>query len=613
MPAPRRATSRSSARAPTAGRSSDTRSRRATARSSSTPRSARARSGSTAPYHDPAMALPAFAASTSDRALAGVCGGIARELGVDVTLVRLVFALLALAGGAGIVLYLALWLYADGRPVWLAGLGVVIAGSLLLHAIGLSDRAVAGIALVSAGLAVAWRRGGGLRPEAPLSYAGYALVGIGAVILLAAGGDAPAPLLAPGAVAGGLLLIAGPWLWRLAVERDAERAARIRSEERSDVAARVHDSVLQTLALIQRHSDEPRRVASLARRQEREIRGWLYADRPLGRRGAVLGGRRRRGRLRGADRARELGRRGGRRRDRARGPRGDDQCGEVRERRGDRRLRGGHGERDRGVRPGPRRRLRPGCRPRGSPRHRRVDPRAPRACRRLGVRRLDTGRGHRGRASHPPEHLVSRRVVLVDDHGLFLAGVKSELGDAVEVVGEAGTVAAAIPLIKELEPEVVLLDVHLPDGSGEAIIDAVAPERPDVRFLALSVSDAAEDVIAIIRAGARGYVTKTISGEELAAAIERVASGDAVFSPRLAGFVLDAYRSEQAGSELDELTPREREVLQLIARGYLYKEIAARLDISVKTVESHVSSVLRKLQLSTRHELTRWATQHRLV
>ncbi len=208
---------------------------------------------------------------------------------------------------------------------------------------------------------------------------------------------------------------------------------------------------------------------------------------------------------------------------------------------------------------------------------------------------------------------MSRRVVLVDDHGLFLAGVRAELGDAVEVVGEAGTVAAAIPLIKELQPEVVLLDVHLPDGSGEAIIDAVAPERPDVRFLALSVSDAAEDVIAIIRAGARGYVTKTISGAELAAAIERVASGDAVFSPRRAGFVLDAYRSEQAGSELDELTPREREVLQLIARGYLYTEIASRLDISVKTVESHVSSVLRKLQLSTRHELTRWATQHRLV
>ena len=210
---------------------------------------------------------------------------------------------------------------------------------------------------------------------------------------------------------------------------------------------------------------------------------------------------------------------------------------------------------------------------------------------------------------------MSRRVVLVDDHGLFLAGVRAELGEAVEVVGEAGTVARAIPLIKELDPEVVLLDVHLPDGSGEAIIDAVASERPDVRFLALSVSDAAEDVIAVIRAGARGYVTKAISGDELTEAVHRTADGDAVFSPRLAGFVLDAFRSGDpvADPELDQLTAREREVLQLIARGYLYKEIAARLDISVKTVESHVSSVLRKLQLSTRHELTRWATQHRLV
>jgi DNA-binding NarL/FixJ family response regulator len=209
---------------------------------------------------------------------------------------------------------------------------------------------------------------------------------------------------------------------------------------------------------------------------------------------------------------------------------------------------------------------------------------------------------------------VSRRVVLVDDHGLFLAGVRAELGDAVEIVGEAGTVAAAVPLIRELEPEVVLLDVHLPDGSGDAVIEAIAPERPDVRFLALSVSDAAEDVIGVIRAGARGYVTKTISGDDLAAAIERVAAGDAVFSPRLAGFVLDAFRSGvPRDAELDELTPREREVLQLIARGYLYKEIAARLAISVKTVETHVSSVLRKLQLSTRHELTRWATEHRLV
>jgi DNA-binding NarL/FixJ family response regulator len=209
-----------------------------------------------------------------------------------------------------------------------------------------------------------------------------------------------------------------------------------------------------------------------------------------------------------------------------------------------------------------------------------------------------------------------RRVVLVDDHALFRAGVRGELAGAVDIVGEAGSVAEAVPLIRDLDPDVVLLDVHLPDGGGSAVIAGVAPERPGVRFLALSVSDAAEDVIGVIRAGARGYVTKTISGEELAAAVDRVAEGDAVFSPRLAGFVLDAFRSgDRVGgdAELDELTPREREVLQLIARGYRYKEIAARLHLSVKTVEAHVSSVLRKLQLSTRHELSRWAQERRLI
>jgi DNA-binding NarL/FixJ family response regulator len=211
---------------------------------------------------------------------------------------------------------------------------------------------------------------------------------------------------------------------------------------------------------------------------------------------------------------------------------------------------------------------------------------------------------------------VKRRVVLVDDHALFRAGVRGELGEAVEIVGEAESVADAVPMIRELDPEVVLLDVHLGDGGGEAVIAGVAPERPGVKFLALSVSDAAEDVIGVIRAGARGYVTKTISGTELADAIERVAEGDAVFSPRLAGFVLDAFRAgDRVGddAELDELTPREREVLQLIARGYRYKEIAARLHLSVKTVEAHVSSVLRKLQLSSRHELSRWAQERRLI
>ncbi|MFZ1880178.1 MAG: response regulator transcription factor [Gaiellaceae bacterium] len=211
---------------------------------------------------------------------------------------------------------------------------------------------------------------------------------------------------------------------------------------------------------------------------------------------------------------------------------------------------------------------------------------------------------------------MRRRIVLVDDHALFRAGVRGELGDAVEIVGEAGSVAEAVPLIIELDPEVVLLDVHLPDGGGEGVIAGVAPERPGVKFLALSVSDAAEDVIGVIRAGARGYVTKTISSEELTDAVERVAVGDAVFSPRLAGFVLDAFREgTRVGddAELENLTPREREVLQLIARGYKYKEIAARLHLSTKTVEAHVSSVLRKLQLSSRAELTRWAHERRLI
>jgi DNA-binding NarL/FixJ family response regulator len=212
------------------------------------------------------------------------------------------------------------------------------------------------------------------------------------------------------------------------------------------------------------------------------------------------------------------------------------------------------------------------------------------------------------------------RVIIVDDHGLFRSGVRSELGDEVEVVGEAEDVQPAITVICERVPDVVLLDVHLPGGGGQAVVSAVKPVLPQVRFLALSASDAPEDVIAVIRAGARGYVTKTISGDDLVDAVRRVAAGDAVFSPRLAGFVLDAFAALPQDSpgrpsfdpELDQLTSREREVLRLIARGYTYREIARELTISVRTVESHVSSVLRKLQLSTRHQLTRWAAERRL-
>jgi DNA-binding NarL/FixJ family response regulator len=210
-------------------------------------------------------------------------------------------------------------------------------------------------------------------------------------------------------------------------------------------------------------------------------------------------------------------------------------------------------------------------------------------------------------------------VVIVDDHHLFRAGVRAELDGLVDVLGDAATVEEAIRCIVDKEPDVVLLDVQMPGGGGVEVIRQVAVKRPAQRFLALSVSDAAEDVIAIIRAGARGYVTKTISGTELADAVRRVAEGDAVFSPRLAGFVLDAFAGAaslppaEVDPELDQLSPREREVLRHIARGYLYKEIALRLGISAKTVEAHVSAVLRKLQLSNRHELSRWAVERRLV
>jgi DNA-binding NarL/FixJ family response regulator len=211
---------------------------------------------------------------------------------------------------------------------------------------------------------------------------------------------------------------------------------------------------------------------------------------------------------------------------------------------------------------------------------------------------------------------MTARVFLVDDHAMFRSGVRAELGQRVDVVGEAGTPAEAIAAIRSSKPEVVLLDVHMPDGGGLAVLEAIGPELPEIRFLALSVSDAAEDVIALIRAGARGYVTKTISADDLADAITRVADGDVVFSPRLAGFVLDAFRDSPVAPSVDpnfdQLTPREREVMRLLARGYAYREIAAELFISIKTVETHASNVLRKLQLSSRHQLTRWAADRRI-
>jgi signal transduction histidine kinase len=233
------------------------------------------------------MPLPSFTRSNDDRIVAGVCGGIAAALDVDVTLVRLVFALLALAGGAGILLYFALWAFSTEAPPWWAWVLLWLGSVALLQALGLPFRAVAGISLIAAGLLIAWRRSRGFRPEARLPLGGLAVAAAGAILLLSSGGHTT-HVLAPGGIAGALLLVGGPWLWQLAVERDEERAARIRTQERADVATRVHDSVLQTLALIQRHAEEPRRVAAIARRQERELRGWLYGDQPLGDDGSSL-------------------------------------------------------------------------------------------------------------------------------------------------------------------------------------------------------------------------------------------------------------------------------------------------------------------------------------
>jgi DNA-binding NarL/FixJ family response regulator len=207
-------------------------------------------------------------------------------------------------------------------------------------------------------------------------------------------------------------------------------------------------------------------------------------------------------------------------------------------------------------------------------------------------------------------------VFLVDDHRIFLTGVRAELEDGFDIAGSSSDVDDAVDQIRSLRPDVVLVDVHMPGGGGITVVTNVLETNPDTKFLALSVSDAPEDVIGMIRAGARGYVTKSIAPDELSAAIERVAAGDAVFSPSLAGFVLDAFARSvpvQDDPELDSLTPREQEVLRQIARGYAYKQIATRLSISVKTVETHVSSVLRKLQLSNRHELARWASDRRIV
>ena len=482
------------------------------------------------------------------------------------------------------------------------------------------------------------------------------------------------------AVLVGAVVIAAPFVLRLWRGLQREQAERVRATERADIAAHLHDSVLQTLALIQRRSDDPQTVQRLARSQERELRSWLYAgqeaaadrlagaitaevnevedehgvpvelvvtgDRAMTAEGDALVKATREALLNAVRHGRppvtvyvEVGTEGAEVfvRDHGDGFElreiAEDRLG-VRESILGRMKRAGGGARIRRLEQGteialslpplaheplvqppppsvPPASVQPPAGERGP-----APARAERTAYRPGSRHLEGN------------DIMSDRVrlVLVDDHRMFRSGVKAELDpESTEVVGEAADVDNAVAVIREARPDVVLLDVHLPGGMGNGGVDVLVGCRGlesergrPVRFLALSVSDAAEDVIAVIRAGARGYVTKTISGSDLSRAIRRVSDGDAVFSPRLAGFVLDAFGAAageiaEVDEELDRLSAREREVMRLIARGYQYKEVAKELFISVKTVETHVSSVLRKLQLSSRHELTAWAAGRRLL
>ena len=421
----------------------------------------------------------------------------------------------------------------------------------------------------------------------------------------------------------------GPWVFRLASDLTAERAERVRTQERADMAAHLHDSVLQTLALIQKNADDGPTVARLARAQERDLRSWLYAGESTDDRTVASA-------LRGVaaavedahgvsvevvnvgdcpmtDRLRAVVSATGEAVTNAAKHAGTGQVdvyAEVAAAAVDVFVR----DRGRGFdldrhRRGPVRRAEQHHRPDGpARRHGRRHARRPARAPRCGCTCRDSRRRTMADLT---------RVVIVDDHAMFRAGVRGELGDAVRRRRRGRRRGRGRGrAIDQHQPDVVLLDVHLPGGGGVEVMRRCAP-APDTRYLALSVSDAAEDVIGTIRGGARGYVTKTITGPELVAAIQRVADGDAVFSPRLAGFVLDAFAGSidvaAVDEDLDRLTEREREVMRLIARGYAYKEVAKELFISIKTVETHMSSVLRKLQLSSRHELTRWASDRRLL
>ncbi len=567
----------------------------------------------------------------------------------------------------------------------LLGAGLLLAAGILiarLLGVDVPLGTLIPVAAILGGAAIAWMqldetRRAGLVDKTKADQAGgwarlaagLALVVAGVLVMVSGSGSWEQTwlaLLASVAVLGGVALVLLPWGLKFWRDLETERAGRVRATERAEIAAHLHDSVLQTLALIQRRAGNEHDVIRLARAQERELRGWLYrdADKESGQlsdgikaaaaevedalghavevvtvgdcamtqrhealvqaaREAMLNAARHGGGavsvyLEVTDAAAEVF-------VKDRGPGFDPDSRS----RGPARRAGIDHRADEPPWRHRRHHQQPGRHRGAAPaaRHRRRICRNCRGCRQQHQRRGQTvtspAPGHpapKARHQEPRQPALSGiRVVIVDDHAIFRSGLKADLDPDIVVAGEAGTVEEAIAVIAAQRPDVVLLDVHLPGGrggGGREVLAGSAPLLGTTRFLALSVSDAAEDVVSVIRAGARGYVTKTISGAEISGAVRRVAGGDAVFSPRLAGFVLDAFGTapaDIADDELDKLSARELEVMRLIARGYSYKEVAKELFISIKTVETHVSAVLRKLQLSSRHELTRWAAERRLL
>ena len=567
--------------------------------------------------------------------MAGVCAGLAVHLGVSVALVRIIMICMTFVG-LGFGVYLWLWVTVPEDSPERSGEGTLspglvrlreeraaqvsrnrllvvgvalivgaIIGTILNATNTLDWRDMGSIITIVSGISLVWSQSRNVSSWRSLRFIGAVFGGIVllslGVVMVASRDNPPIILLRGGLigaalVAGVLFALVPMWL-RTTKDLSQAQAQRVRESERADIAAHLHDSVLQALTLIRASAEDPARVRAIALTEERELRAWLYTGHAQAADSleaavteAVVGVESRYG-----------------------VPISVVVVGDMRPGPGELALVAALAEACQNA-------VRHGAPPVSV--YVEVRPEAVEAfIKDSGEGSERAALGYPGRNSAQREDPVTIRILVIDDHPMVRAGVRAELensGADLEVVGDASDVEGAIAACRALTPDVALLDVHLPggNGGGGAEVASTCRDIEGLHFLALSVSDAAEDVVQVIRAGARGYVTKSIATPDLVEAIGRVAAGDAAFSPRLAGFVLDAFGTGEVSTtdtELDLLSAREQEVMRLIARGYTYKEVAHDLFISIKTVETHVSSVLRKLQLSNRNELTRWAMQRHIV